>query len=1038
MLSVFVFPGLPRSWSPARDARMKRLSFFVPMLFLAQVAIVDAQVSVKLTIQEALYPGSPTQGIARTQDPVTVGIPLADAAGVSSISQLSLEGASLGQFRVLGRWPSGNIKWVLVDTQADLSAGGKNTGIGVITGGKGNFGGPNLATDTGSTVTVNTGAGVFTIRKANFNIFDRVEVGGKKLIAGGSSQGLVIMGPASPNTSCNPGPCITPYLARNDPNSTAMIEENGPARAVIRAEGVHRDAAGNAYMRFTVRMQFYKNKAYVKVTTILRNADEGSSSTFDSAAKGFESYELRLTPTLDSGKQKFAFGKDGGSVGGEFSGSEDAYLYQAYSNQMENQSWNNVTCPYGEKVPRCVAPFVRRTGTQGSYAYAQDGYQIIQNRRVLDSGDHGHCPAGWGDLTDSTGAGIEVGVYQLAAYWPKSLQFHHGGGEIRVGIWPDQTLSPVNPDAAIPYYQAWPQYSVHDVYVNFHASALTSPADEFLKFQHYLLARAPVAYYNATQVFFYPLLDPNEEDRYWQDVSSAYGFRWTGNSPAIADRTPQIFRLYAWQLGGGANQSEMRWGFIQQWLARGLSGRYLTAAHFYRFQVEQAFPRSDMNAAGTATFDWRTHSPASDLDGFGFPGDIQSANSAYVNRTWVDQEHAHWYGMADYYFLSGDESVKDQMLDGVGDRFLNPSTIVGSGHLWNTRAVGGQLMALAHYRQFLDAIGEKDKLAALDAVTDATLTVSVFPELCVSGYPAGCNPATGSRGVSRTRGVASGGQDVGSDNNCAVGGGRNIRCAKPWMMGIEEQGIWEIAHARGESWPNNHTGTSNPYRLILDLAYGMANWTSHEDFVLGSGYSNSSLKYDLAMDYANPMTPPTSGTDNLEQFEFNYFILGKYNGFLTADERRQFELTYLHMAAGNSFNASRIDDHDMYLSQVVIETLLHPSPPLADVPLNVTKNADSSYTLTWTAGHGAETYRIKQANAPIVDWIGFNPKSNSFIGDPAKSVNWFAATEVASGPHSTCPPRPGGTGVQTCTISGLDPSKTWCFAMRAKSTGSKN
>ena len=1016
-------------------ARMKCASVLTIGLLLTSV-IVHAQVSVKLTVQEAVYPGAPTQGIARTQDPVTVGLPLADAAGVSSISQLSLDGTRLGQFRVLARWPSGNIKWVLVDTQADLSAGGKNTEISLTAAGKGNFGGPKLATDDGPTVTVNTGAGVFTIRKTTFNVFDRVTIGNKTLISSDSSLGLVILGPVSPKTSCNPGPCTTPYLSRNDHNSTAIIEENGPARAVIRADGVHRDAAGNGYMRFTVRMHFYKNRTYVKITSILRNADEGSSNTFNSAAKGFASYELRLTPTLDSDRT-FAFGKDGGTIRGKFSGTEDAYLYQAYSKSMENQSWNNITCPYGAKVPRCVAPLIRRTGPQGSYSYAQEGYQIVQNHTILDRGDHGHYPTGWADLTDGTGAGIEVGIYQLAAYWPKSLQFQNGGAEIRIGIWPDQTLSPVHPDAGIPYYQAWPQYTIHDLYINFHASAPKSPTDEFLKFQHNLLARAPVSYYNDAQVFFYPLLDPKEEDGYWNEVSSSYGFRWTGNSPAVADRTPQIFRLYAWQLGGGSNQSEVRWGYIQQWLARGLPGRYLTAAHFYRYQVEQAFPRSDMNTAGKATFDWRTHSPASDLDGFGFPGNIQSANSVYVNRTWVDQEHAHWYGMGDYYFLTGDESVKNQMLDGVGDRFLNSSTIVGSGHLWNTRAVGGQLMGLAHYRQFLDPIGEKDKLAALDAVADATLAISVFPELCVSGYPDGCDPATQSRGISRTRGVASGGNDVGTDNNCAVGAGRNIRCAKPWMMGIEEQGMWEIAQARGQSWPNNHTGTSNPYQLTLDLAYGMANWTSHEDFVLGGGYNNSSLKYDLAMDYNNPMTPPTSSTDYLEQFEFNYFILGKYSGFLTAAERKQFELTYLHMAAGNSFNASTIDDHDMYLSQVVIETLLHPLAPLENVPLHVTNNGGGSYTLTWTAPHGGELYRIKRANNPVVDWVGFNPKTNAFIGDPAKSVNWFAATEVTPDPHSTCPPPPGGTGAHTCTINGLDPTKAWYFAIKAKSTDSK-
>ena len=66
---------------------------------------------------------------------------------------------------------------------------------------------------------------------------------------------------------------------------------------------------------------------------------------------------------------------------------------------------------------------------------------------------------------------------------------------------PTSLFSPVNPKAAIPYYQAWPQYSVHDLYLNFHSVPLSSPGSEFLKFQHYLMARAPIAYYNNANVF---------------------------------------------------------------------------------------------------------------------------------------------------------------------------------------------------------------------------------------------------------------------------------------------------------------------------------------------------------------------------------------------------------------------------------------------------------------------------------------------------------------------------------------------------------
>ena len=49
---------------------------------------------------------------------------------------------------------------------------------------------------------------------------------------------------------------------------------------------------------------------------------------------------------------------------------------------------------------------------------------------------------------------------------------------------------------------------------------------------------------------------------------------------------------------------------------------------------------------------------------------------------------------------------------------------------------------------------------------------------------------------------------------------------------------------------------------------------------------------------------------------------------------------------------------------------------------------------------------------PIVDWIGFNPATFSFVGNPSTTQNWFASTDAASIP---APGTPGTT--QSLTIS---------------------
>ncbi len=90
---------------------------------------------IPLEIREALT-DDPAQadfqllsGQARQQEPLTVGLPLPEDSGINDISQLSLQGAAAGQFRALKHWPNGNIHWVLVDTLADVAAGGANTSI---------------------------------------------------------------------------------------------------------------------------------------------------------------------------------------------------------------------------------------------------------------------------------------------------------------------------------------------------------------------------------------------------------------------------------------------------------------------------------------------------------------------------------------------------------------------------------------------------------------------------------------------------------------------------------------------------------------------------------------------------------------------------------------------------------------------------------------------------------------------------------------------------------------------------------------------
>lgn len=971
------------------------------LLFASILLVVPgfAEVNVPLTVQEAIYPGS-VAGVARTLDPVTVGVPLPDdeSTGTADLNRLTLSGATVGQFRVLGRWPSGRIKWVLVDTQASLAAGQANTGIALRDGGSGNFGGPDLATDDGATITVNTGTATFTIRKARFNVLDRVVVGDRTLVTSGSSEGLVVNGPPPGQTTCPP--CTTVYSSANDPNSTAVIEENGPAKAVIKATGRHVDASGFAYLQFTVRMYFYKDKSWLKITSILRNAEYGKSNTFATAYKGHQGYEIRVRPSL-GGPLSYAIANHTSSpTTGTVSGSESVYLFQGDSDLMKD---TRNGCGYG-CVPYTTDP----------------GYRLVANGGVVMSGSKTEYPEGWADIRDASGAGLQIGVYQMAAYGPKSLEFNAGGTDVRIGIFARQNGKPI--------YQAWPQWSIYDAFLNFHSSALASPADEFLKFQHYLTGRAHFTHYNQARVFPYPLVDPQVEDDYYKGLAKTanpavsasracclqdLGTADTYNNPLYATMA------YNWSAGGGGNQSEFRWSYLLNFLTRGMTGRYLLAAHFYRFQAALAWAHSD-------GFDWRDRpgfgsvSPPAELDGFGFPN-AQSANSSLSFRNWVDQEHGHWYGMPDFYFMSGDETIRDAMLDGTKDWYLNNQTYQSgmSRGLWNTRAVGIQLMGAARFATFLASIGDPDAQGVL-AQARNSFNIQVKPDLCMSGFPEGCSfgPVGGPwtvQGISRTRGV----------HHTARGGIAKLcgasgvwRANGPFQTSILAQGIWELREAMGPQWQD--------YGLALDLAYGLSEWTLTEGFGWDgtNQWKTNGFRYYMALDAPNGCDTQYFPVRDNQTVWFPFWLKHAVTG--KTDWEPQFRLAMQRLIAATGMRTAEFGQYNI---GAVIERAVNPGTAvLTDVPITgVVDNGGGSYTISWTAPENAQSYRIKWGPKRIVDWIGFDPATNTFTGDPANTMNWFAATDAANVP---APGTPGQT--QSITIAtGLSGLKAANFSVRA-------
>jgi hypothetical protein len=534
---------------------------------------------------------------------------------------------------------------------------------------------------------------------------------------------------------------------------------------------------------------------------------------------------------------------------------------------------------------------------------------------------------------------------------------------------------------------------MHTLYFNFHGSKLANPAEEFGRFQYPLIARAPVPYYNETKAFLYPLVDPGREDNYFHSL----GLACCAEDIAV----PRVYRTYGWRAAGSGNQAEMRWANLMLWLQRGHTARYLDASHFYNFQVEQVFPRSDYDAG--KPFNWRDR-PDTDFDAYGLPN-ISSLNDDLdcdpgqhrCGRNWIDSAHAHWYGVIDYYFLTGDETIKDAIEDGASDIYGNPnSALVTHGNYWAARNVGEALMSDARLAVFYRAVGNpQSEKNALEAGTQV-LSKQVWPELQLSGY------GTASQGVSRTRGLQYG---------CCP---KTHRLAMPFMQGILGEGLWEFLQAEGPDWPQR--------QRTFDLAYGISSWSLNEAWRSdGNGHGckgGSGLAYEILIDVPNESLDPSCTHTGW----FNFHNYAKYTG-RAGPWKDKFEQYLKHINGGGAFYG----EIGTIFEGAVVGLILDPEPTsLMPVAVKAQKMSTGTYRLTWQVPAGARSYRIKYSDKQIVEWLNFDPVRNEFAIDPNSDTPWFAATEVGN------PPSPASAGtVQTFDISHLPSDTPLYFAVKA-------
>ena len=1073
--------------------RLALASFVLTLSLLAQTTTST------VTVQEEIFPGTMT-GIARTADVYTLGIPLPDVAGGITCSNLT---ASSGTFQcvTIATWPaSGRPMWLRLDGTASVSAGGTAT---VTLGSAGSntacASGATysascatagaMGSDNGTLITVNTGAATVTIKKANYSVVESATVGGTNLLTAGS-PGIVLTGPAYPATTCATPPsteCTTLYQSSNDASSTVILEENGPVKTVVLAKGALVDGSGNVYMRYTQRLYFYAGRTGVGIKTLLRNADLSTTTNFASAYKGYRSLEIRETPALASGKA-FSFANATGTpTSASYVGSEDAYLYEGFQNMWVAGSPNAIESQIGN-ASATYPVTMNSTGT----STAQNGFEIRQGATdLLYQPSLTAFNQGWGELHDSTGAGITVGIWEMAQGWPASLEFRAGGTDLRIGLRPDQNLwqatctSGITP-CQIPYAQSWPHWNyLEPAFLEFHSGAetTTQSSNAFLSWQHPLVARADLATYNTSKLLFHHIPDPTAEDSYYKSMAAAASVT-TGTCKStactLADVTPVRYWWVAWSAPSASNQFDFRDIEIRQFLQRGLPGRLVGAWQYARHVVTEASPASD---GFTWTDYWKQFGVSGNyLDARGQITGITSTNAAtYKQNMDSDTEHRYHWSLIDWYLTQGDEFLRDWILDSYKDFFSavwnyswysDASGCGGTGfpfnsmggygcHAWPERALGNMVANTSHLEVLLKGIGDPITSVTCPAAIAGTPTVTMAcdpmqlatrvvndsweHDVVDEGYGEANRYLFGR---SPTRGYYVG---YLPPTVPTCGSGSYSVVLEFFFQGILLNGMQEFYRANdmlalSSGWAN--------YADIQERMYGSAQWMLRQG-MNGSGASAVGMPY--------PPIPPTSYTNIANEYAT---FVGTDDGgancsasYINASSASQDFIpgwtvsheygdrsfdglmdTWIQAAIKNNsatYYSSFYDQTGYQLQEALGYRLTNPNAynQLQTVtPSNFTDNGGGSYTFTWSPPTGTTGYKFKRCSYGGVEhtcteWLAYNWVTATFVDDPTAKWPWFSSLALT-------PPSADAT---TITVTGQPTGLTASnFELKAQTSGLTN
>lgn len=891
----------------------------------------QSRLEIPLVIKEALPAG--VGGVARTHSPVKVGVPLLDSDRIADINRLGLTNTTAYQFRVLQRYPSNNIQWVLVDFQADVAANGATT-VKLVPG-TGNTGGVDLAQVNNSVVTINTGRAQFKIVKNTGILLHEAVANGRHFLQSG--QGAVLEASDAAGTV---------YESRFDRTATTILEENGPVRATIKQTGFLFDQTGTKrFFGYTVRLHFYQGHQYIRAVVTFKNDFLENNQISILAVKGCA---LRLPTTLQQ-NSAFRLGTASNVWQGPING--QVALVQGYTDFRR----------FDESAE------LEDRLTRGRGVWIRNGATILQNYTGVSQ-----YAAGWASMSSNSNV-INFALRAMSGYWAAGFHFK-ADGTARLQVLSDEEKPGGYPTYMFSYYA----HETREFLIDFGGELTAEKLEKELTYPlwgipPYELLSKTGALLEETKV-----VNTEEAQQFFRDnyTNSNWSLTNTDETRAGGWLCGPV-KMWAWATGGTKGGVPWALIYLTDAYRTGFGGLFLNSYYWSYYTGDLAVLHSaNWDFAADATYQVVGAGPT-----------FNGVESGY--KKYLEAEHPHWLHLIPFYFLTGDEKIREDIIDCVEMRFDQSYYQRQPGHGKNWQYFRWMIYAIRDFAiaAALDLLPQKERDRNKSALSQFLNDFLYVQE----------DGTTDQQGWNDQRGFL---YEWSSAND---GPGRETHYFFVYEVGA--MCLSEIYKRFYDIFPNDH----RRYHKLRDRLLGLAYFNQRE----GLPYpSDPGQVYDLPLD-RHPGQHGDRGDQVLFLQAFGYQQTGD-RAFL---ERGKYLIPQImDYQAGERMSE--------LTAQYFINVFNRQDQIKVTYPVvQATKLGNGAYQLTWQKPSlPVQEYILKYADKIIVPNLNFDQFQRTYQFNLAQYVNFWAANEPAISPDPNA---------ASFKITSLDPAKEYRFSLKA-------